>query len=205
MSIARVTAPAPIRAPRPRLRAVASPVRSNAAAPSQTRRVIRIVVIGAAIIQGISLLLSIGLSQSVYQLSHLKNERDALSVQSQLLAEQVDSLSSQQNLANSAASLGMIANANPVFLRISDAKVFGKPAAAIDTTGRVAKNNLANASMTDSSVLNLQSGASAASTAQSATSPATTLATGNSYVAPQLASSAKVALPSGVIPASPTH
>ncbi len=202
MSIAR-TAPATIRAPRPRLSSVAAPARATRAVPSQIRRVLKVVAIAAVIINGLGLLLNIGLSQSVYQLSDLKHQRDALSVQSQLISQQVDSLSSQQNLANSAASLGMIANANPVFLRISDARVFGKPTAALDTTGRVAKNNLANASMTENSVLNLQSGAStsAAATAQQ-TASTTTL---GSYVAPQVAAGTQVALPSGVIPASPTH
>jgi hypothetical protein len=97
----------------------------------------------------------------------------------------------------------MIANANPVFLRISDAKVFGKPTAALDTTGRVAKNNLANASMTENSVLNLQSGAST-STASTSQQTASTTTLG-SYVAPRVADGTQVALPSGVIPASPTH
>ena len=193
MSTARVTAPSPVRAPRPRLRSVS--VRgAQSASTSQTRRVVKIIALGGLIIQGLSLLLNVGLGQSVYQLSDLKRERDALSVQRQLVAGQVDSLSSQQNLANAAASLGMIANANPVFLRISDAKVFGKPSAAIDTTGRVAKNNLANAAMTESSVLNIQSTAAATGTSQV-----------GSYVAPQVVTGPQVALPSGVIPASPTH
>ncbi len=201
MSIAR-TAPATIRAPRPRLSSVAAPARSSHAIPSQRRRVLKVVGLGVLVINAIQLLLHIGLSQSVYQLSHLQHERDALSVQSQLLSEQVDSLSSQQNLANAAASLGMIANANPVFLRIADAKVFGTPTAALDTTGRVAKNNLANASMTENSVLNIQSGASTSSSS-SIQQPAPAAA--GSYVAAPIATGTQVALPSGVIPASPTH
>lgn len=196
MSIARVTAPSQIRAPRPRLSSVASIARGTAKSPSQARRLGVIAATGAAMIGGLSLLMSIGVSQSVYQLADLKHEKALLSTQTQMLSEQVDSLSSQQNLANSAASLGMIANANPVFLRISDATVYGKPTAALDTTGRVAKNNLANASMTESSVLNMQSGASEI---------IATIPTTGAYVAPKVAAGTQVALQSGVIPASPTH
>lgn len=200
MSIARINAPATFRAPRPRLTSVAAPSRSSSKAPSQLRRVVGIVVLGSLIIGGLGLILNIGISQSVYQLAGLKNSKAALSTQSQMLSEQVDSLSSQQNLANSAAALGMIANANPVFLRIADAKVFGKPTAALDTTGRVAANNLANASMTDSSVLNMQSGAASTTVSVPSTTTAQT-----SYVATPVATGTQVALGSGVIPASPTH
>lgn len=202
MSIARVTAPATIRAPRPRIASVASPSRRVAAAPIQFRRALGMVIVGGLIIGALNLLLSIGVSQSVYQLASLKHEKALLSTQTQMLSQQVDSLSSQQNLANSAAALGMIANSNPVFLRIADARVFGKPTAALDTTGRVAKNNLANASMTENSVLTMQSGASSTAAAASSTDAGT--ATG-AYVAPRVGTGTQVALPSGVIPASPTH
>lgn len=97
--------------------------------------------------------MSITITESAYELRDLKIAKAELTTQSQIIAQQVDSLSSQQNLANSAAALGMIANANPVFLRIEDQKVFGKPKAALNTDGRVAKNNIASAALVVTSAL----------------------------------------------------
>lgn len=99
------------------------------------------------------LIMSITITESAYELRDLKIAKAELTTQSQIIAQQVDSLSSQQNLANSAAALGMIANANPVFLRIEDQKVFGKPKAALNTDGRVAKNNIASAALVVTSAL----------------------------------------------------
>jgi hypothetical protein len=47
----------------------------------------------------------------------------------------------------------MIANANPVFLRIEDQKVFGKPKAALNSAGRVSRNIVASAALVERSVL----------------------------------------------------
>lgn len=197
MSIAALNPTAqPARVVRPALRPVAAPSRTAASSQTKIKQIARIAFFGVLIVEAISLLLNIGLSQSVYQLSDLKKEKAGLSTQTQILGQQVDSLASQENLANAASSLGMIANANPVFLRIADAKVFGKPAAAIDSAGRVAKNNLANAALTDSSML---TSAAAATTSTIATVPAA------SYVAPSTTKAPQVAFSSGVIPASPTH
>ncbi len=192
MSIARINpAITPIRAAR-QLRSVS--VAPRGVAKSTSRKSLgRTVLVGIGALLGAQLLLNIGLSTSVYELSHLKQERASVGTEAQIIGQQVDSLASQQNLADSAASMGMIANANPVFLRIADAKVFGKPRAAIDSAGRVAKNNLANSAMTDSSALALKR-ATAAETKNSA-----------AYVAPTTAKTPKVAFSGGVIPAPTTH
>jgi hypothetical protein len=47
----------------------------------------------------------------------------------------------------------MIANANPVFLNIQKQEVFGKPKAALDSAGRVSRNNIASAALVERSVL----------------------------------------------------
>jgi hypothetical protein len=92
------------------------------------------------------LLLTIATSQSVYELSDLKREKRELDTTSQILSEEVASLSSQQNLLNTASKLGMVSNSNPVFLRLDDQKVLGKPKPALGSSSQ-SRNLVANSSM----------------------------------------------------------
>ena len=87
--------------------------------------VVMIIVMGFLAISMLHLLLTIMTSQSVYELSDLKREKRELDTTSQIIAEEVASLSSQQNLLNTAAKLGMVANSNPVFLKLEDQSVLG--------------------------------------------------------------------------------
>ncbi len=116
---------------------------------AQTRArgpLVMIIVLGLLAISVMHLLLTIATSQSVYELSDLKREKRELDTTSQILAEEVASLSSQQNLLNSAAKLGMVSNSNPVFLRLDDQKVFGNPKPALGSTSQY-RNLVANSSM----------------------------------------------------------
>ena len=108
--------------------------------------VVAILVVGFVSIALLHLLLTIATSQSVYELSDLKREKRELDITSQILAEQVSSLSSQQNLLNTASKLGMVANSNPVFLRIEDQKVLGKPRPALYSSNQ-SRNLVANSAM----------------------------------------------------------
>lgn len=149
MSIARAYSPAKPLVRATKITRIASVARNR----NHGVAIARTVIIGFLIIQLLKLVLDISLSQSAYELRNLKLEKIELTTQSQIIGQKVDSLSSQQNLANSAQALGMIANANPVFLRIEDQKVFGKPKSALNTDGRVAKNNIASAVLIQESVL----------------------------------------------------
>jgi Na+-transporting NADH:ubiquinone oxidoreductase subunit NqrC len=151
-----------------------------------------VLTIGALSIAMLNLLLHILTSTAVYELADLQHQKRELTTTTQILAEEVDSLASQQNLSNSAQQLGMIANANPVFLSIADQQVFGKPKAALNTDGRIAKNLIPNSVMTQTST-NLNA------TVASADVVAT------KDVANQKATSGQVISNSGAIPASPTH
>ena len=172
-----------------------SGLRAVAAVKSKSKAavLIKVVLIGFVAIQILKLVVDITVSQSAYELKSLKLEKIALTTQSEIIAQQVDSLSSQQNLANSAASLGMIANANPVFLRIEDQKVFGKPKEALNSDGRVARNNIADAALVQRSVLTGKVPATAG------------LSVNKSDVAQLPAVNQPVAFSSGLIPVSPTH
>jgi hypothetical protein len=116
---------------------------------AQTRArgpLVMIVVMGFLAISLLHLLLTIATSQSVYELSDLKREKRELDTTSQILAEEVASLSSQQNLLNTASKLGMVSNSNPVFLRLDDQKVLGKPKPALGSSSQ-SRNLVANSSM----------------------------------------------------------
>lgn len=96
--------------------------------------VVLILVLGFVGISLLHLLLTIATSQSVYELADLKREKRELDSSSQILAEQVLSLSSNQNLYTTASRLGMVVNTNPVFLRLNDQAILGQPRPAAGTS-----------------------------------------------------------------------
>lgn len=155
-----------------------------------------IILVGFLSVAILNLLLSIASSTSVYELSKLQQEKRELTTTAQILGEQVDSLSSQQNLANAAESLGMISNANPVFLKLEGQKVYGQPQAALNTSGRAMKNMVPNSQLVKKSTTALLA---AEQLGQAAETSADTVANKAKIEAPQVVSSV-----SG-IPASPTN
>lgn len=96
--------------------------------------VVMILVLGFVGTSLLHLLLTIATSQSVYELADLKREKRELDTTSQILAEQVLSLSSNQNLYTTASRLGMVVNTNPVFLRLNDQAILGQPRPAAGTS-----------------------------------------------------------------------
>jgi hypothetical protein len=171
-----------------------------------SRVVVLTITLGAVAIAIFQLLLHIATSSSVYELSHLQTEKRELSTTTQILGQQVDSLASQQNLANAAQKLGMISNANPVFLRLEDQKVFGKPKAALTADGRVSRNLVPNSAMTLSSVIVAPETTPATESAAAASAPqAAAFVPVKGNVANGSTSIGSVVSNSGGIPASPTH
>lgn len=170
-----------------------------------------IVVLGLVGIQLLSLFIGAFISQGAYELAQLKQERRELATTSDILAAQVDSLSSMQNLSNAAHGLGMVANTNPVFLRLEDQKVIGKPKAAYAVDGNVSSNMVPNAMLTSKTdVVAIKANAAQAhqvaqsaiaakaATAKSAVKPA------NSNVVQPVSFKAPVSSSSD-LPVSPTH
>lgn len=158
-------------------------------------KLVSLLTFGALSIAFANLVLHILTSSSVYELASLQQQARELNTTSQIIADEVDSLSSQQNLSNSAQKLGMIANANPVFISIAEQKVYGKPTAALNTDGRVAKNLIANSAMT---AVSTGLSASVASADATPDKPA-------ANVANQKPAAVQVISNGGAIPASPTH
>ncbi len=146
------------------------------------------VIIGLVAIQMIQLVLGILTEQGAYQMADLKAQRHVLTTSSDILSAEVGSLASNQNLANSAQSLGMIPNSSPVFLKLSDQSIIGKPMAAyFDSTHQVSRNLVPNAAMTTRSKWS-----------------AVALPT-KANVATVQPASLQVTLISGKLPVSPTH
>ena len=142
------------------------------------------IVIGLVAIQLVQLLLGVLTAQGAYQMAHLKAQKHDLTTQSDILSAQVYSLSSDQNLANAAQSLGMIPNSSPVFLKLATESTFGKPKAAFfDPTHQVSRNLVPNSAMTTRSRWSSAS---------------------NGVVTAQTAST-EVTLITGDLPVSPTH
>lgn len=95
--------------------------------------------------------LSIAVSQGAYEARALELEqRDLLRVE-RVLAQNVDKLSSPQNLAENAVKLGMVQNATPATLRLSDHAVLGdlQPRTSAAGENRVPNATLENLPVVD--------------------------------------------------------
>jgi len=90
-----------------------------------------VVVIGLFVLFMAQLLLSIVVSDGAYRIAALQTSQRDLGREEQALSEQLDLLSSPQNLATQAESLGMVlSNTSPVFLRLADGAILGTATAA---------------------------------------------------------------------------
>lgn len=76
------------------------------------------------------LLLSVAMTEGAYEIDGYKVAQVKLDRETQVLREQIDALESPQFLAANAEALGMVPNAAPVYLRLSDGAVLGQPTAA---------------------------------------------------------------------------
>ena len=91
---------------------------------------------GVAVIVVAQLLLSIAVAQGAYEIDAYQVQQAELAREQQKLSEDLDRVESPQYLARNAEALGMVPNADPVYLRLSDGAVLGEPTPA--TGGAVA-------------------------------------------------------------------
>lgn len=90
-----------------------------------------------AVILATQLVLSILTSEGAYRISSLElTQRDLVRVE-RVLTQNVDKLSSPQNLSENASKLGMVVNATPSYLRLSDGAILGE----IRTSAHAAQPN----------------------------------------------------------------
>ncbi len=84
-------------------------------------------VLGIVAIIAAQLVLSVLISQGAYDLSALTTQKKELGRDAQVVAEDLDRVKSPQYLAANAQALGMVTNANPAYIRLSDGAVQGQP------------------------------------------------------------------------------
>ena len=146
---AAVTKPAqqPLRTrtERPNLRLVAQAKRKPKSILMPT-----LCVLASAVILGLQLMLSILSQQDAYELNRLSGQQRDLNRVSRVLEQSVEALNSPQNLAENAVSLGMVQNAQPAYLRLSDGTMIGDPKVA---TATPQTNTVANAMLSQVPVI----------------------------------------------------
>lgn len=204
MSISRAIPLARPIAPRRHLRPVESLPRIKAVrearfsiATQSKISVAKRIAYGLAAVGLLNLVVSTFCNAAIYSISELKGQTKDLATQTQILQQQVDSLRSPQNLANSAKSLGMVVNANSVFLKVSTGKVLGAAIpASVSDSGAVSSNLIANAALISKSNPHKVS-------STKINVPVTVAATPS--VKKSSSGFSEVVLPSSGIPASPTH
>jgi len=99
-----------------------------------------------ALILATQLVLSIWTSEGAYKVSNLQLQQRDLTRVERVLSQHVEKLASPQNLAENAAQLGMVINATPSYLRLSDGAVLGQ----LGTTAKnVSTNTVPNAVLVD--------------------------------------------------------
>lgn len=91
-----------------------------------------IVLIGAA-----QMGLSLATTATTYEIRDLNSLQHDLSLQAQILNEEITGLSSPQYLAANAAASGMVVGASPTYLRLSDGAVIGTSDVAMTSTVNV--------------------------------------------------------------------
>jgi hypothetical protein len=102
------------------------PVRSRARKAPFVAVVLTVLSVGLV---GLIVMSTVLQAQS-FESQRLDRQAAELETQQQLLSREVDRLQSPANVARRAIAYGMVPNTNPAFLRLSDAKVLGKPEAA---------------------------------------------------------------------------
>ncbi|HET8780052.1 MAG TPA: hypothetical protein VFM66_08275 [Agromyces sp.] len=125
------SAPAPRRAPSPARQRPLQPAPAPSARRAKPRLAYAIIAVSAvAVIVVAQLLLSIAVAQGAYEIDTYQLRQAELARQEQKLVEDLDRVESPQYLAMNAEALGMVPNAAPVYLRLSDGAVLGEPTAA---------------------------------------------------------------------------
>ena len=122
-------APAGLRTPRP----PRSPLRLVPPLRTGAPRAPFVVLLGTLLVGGLAglLYLHTALAEDSFRLHDLKNRSALLSDREQALEQQVALEAAPRRLAAKAEALGMVRSENPVFIRLSDGKVLGRPKAGV--------------------------------------------------------------------------
>ena len=132
--------------PERRLRALELP-----AFRRRPRMLYGLVAVAAALaIVGAQMVLSVMSTQSSYELARLNSQHRELTLQKQVLDDELTGLNSPQYLAANASALGMVVDKTPSYLRLSDGKILGTQKAASSTSAiSLGKGSVANELIAD--------------------------------------------------------
>lgn len=151
MSALPLASPRPSRSASPRPHLEVAPRPSRRARPKLLPAVVTIAGIGAILLA--QLLLSIVLADGAYTIAGLQSQQRDLQRQEQALTEQLEVLSSTQNLTANAENLGMVASGNPVFLDLTTGAVSGDPTPAGGSLTGAGGNQIGNSLLTGASLV----------------------------------------------------
>jgi hypothetical protein len=152
MSALPLASPRPVRAPAPRRHLEVAPTRAQRRARPRVLPAI-VTISGIGVILLAQLLLSIVLADGAYTIAGLQTQQRDLERQEQALTEQLEVLSSTQNLIANAENLGMIASGNPVFLDLTTGKVTGNPTPAGGSLTGSRGNQIGNSLLTEATLV----------------------------------------------------
>lgn len=93
-------------------------------------------LVGIFAILAVQLILSIALSGGAYEIASLKGEMRNTEQKRQMVAEDINALIAPDTLAGLATSMGMVADNNPAYLRLSDSSVVGEAQPATADSGQ---------------------------------------------------------------------
>ncbi len=112
------------------------PTRQGLATPAAPKlRYILVTLLGIFAILAVQLMLSIALSGGAYEIASLKGEMRQTEQKRQMVAEDINALIAPDTLAGLATSMGMVADNNPAYLRLSDSSVVGEAKPASEGSG----------------------------------------------------------------------
>lgn len=108
-------------------------------------------LLGALAIAAAQMGLSVATTETTYRVSELTQQQRELTWQKQVLYDEIAGMSSPQYLAANAASLGMVINQSPTYLRLSDGAIIGsgKPAGYASSVSALSKGAVGNALVAD--------------------------------------------------------
>ena len=109
-----------------------------------------VTVVTIFLISVAQILLSISTQSGAYEIAGLQQQVKDLGRTYQSVTQDLDRMTSPQNIAHFAQALGMVGNSNPVYLRLSDSLVTGSASAAVAGRNLVGSSNLVpNSMLTD--------------------------------------------------------
>jgi hypothetical protein len=159
-------------------------VTTKAQRKARPRALYAVVTVGSMFaILAAQLLLSIVVTQGAYQIDSLQYEQKILNRTEQSLLESLSLRSSSQNLAAQAAGFGMIPNATPYSLNVSNGSVFRLPGSADPTGCGGACGLVSNSLLTGMPLASVEAAAAATAAKAEAAATAATATTGASVAA----------------------